>query len=145
MEISGKIIMVLPERGGVSQRSGSEWKVASYVLETMEQYPRKCCFEVFGTDRIAQFNIQVGQMLTVSLDIDAHEYNGRWYNQIRAWKVVPYDPNAVAAPADPNAGFGAAPQAAPFPAVASAASAPAAAPAPEAQAFSGESNDDLPF
>ena len=137
--------MVLPERGGVSQRSGSEWKVASYVLETMEQYPRKCCFEVFGTDRIAQFNIQVGQMLTVSLDIDAHEYNGRWYNQIRAWKVVPYDPNAVAAPADPNAGFGAAPQAAPFPAAASAAPAPAAAPAPEAQAFSGESNDDLPF
>lgn len=145
MEISGKIIMVLPERGGVSQRSGSEWKVASYVLETMEQYPRKCCFEVFGTDRIAQFNIQVGQMLTVSLDIDAHEYNGRWYNQIRAWKVVPYDPNAVAAPADPNAGFGAAPQAAPFPAAVSAAPAPAAAPAPEAQAFSGESNDDLPF
>ena len=96
--------MVLPERGGVSQRSGSEWKVASYVLETMEQYPRKCCFEVFGTD-----------------------------------------PNAVAAPADPNAGFGAAPQAAPFPAAASAAPAPAAAPAPEAQAFSGESNDDLPF
>ena len=145
MEISGKIIMVLPERGGVSQRSGSEWKVASYVLETMEQYPRKCCFEVFGTDRIAQFNIQVGQMLTVSLDIDAREYNGRWYNQIRAWKVVPYDPNAVAAPADPNAGFGAAPQAAPFPAATSAAPAPAAAPAPEAQAFSGESNDDLPF
>lgn len=137
--------MVLPERGGVSQRSGSEWKVASYVLETMEQYPRKCCFEVFGTDRIAQFNIQVGQMLTVSLDIDAREYNGRWYNQIRAWKVVPYDPNAVAAPADPNAGFGAAPQAAPFPAAASAAPAPAAAPAPEAKAFSGESNDDLPF
>ena len=137
--------MVLPERGGVSQRSGSEWKVASYVLETMEQYPRKCCFEVFGTDRIAQFNIQVGQMLTVSLDIDAREYNGRWYNQIRAWKVVPYDPNAVAAPADPNAGFGAAPQAAPFPPAASAAPAPAAAPAPEAQAFSGESNDDLPF
>ena len=96
MELSGKIIMVLPERGGVSQRSGSEWKVASYILETMEQYPKKCCFEVFGTDRIANFNIQVGQMLTVSLDIDAHEFNGRWYNQIRAWKVVPYDPNAVA-------------------------------------------------
>ena len=142
MEISGKIIMVLPERGGVSQRSGSEWKVATYVLETMEQYPRKCCFEVFGTDRIAQFNIQVGQMLTVSLDIDAREYNGRWSNQIRAWKVAPYDPNAVAPAADPNAGFGAAPipaaPAAPAPAA-------AAAPAPEAPAFSGESTDDLPF
>ena len=105
MEISGKIILVLPERGGVSQRDGREWKVASYIIETIEQYPRKCCFEVFGIDRINQLNIQVGQMLTVSLDIDAREYNGRWYNQIRAWKAVPYDPNAVATPAADPAAF----------------------------------------
>lgn len=139
--------MILPERGGVSQRSGSEWKVATYVLETMEQYPKKCAFEVFGTDRIANFNIQVGQMLTVSLDIDAHEYNGRWYNTIRAWKVAPYDPTAVVAPAiDPAAAFDPASQASSFPPVAPSV-APAeqpAAPAP-APAFSGESTDDLPF
>lgn len=146
MEISGKIIMVLPERGGVSQRSGSEWKVASYILETMEQYPKKCCFEVFGTDRISQFNIQVGQVLTVSLDIDAREYNGRWYNQIRAWKVVPYDPSAVAAPAsDPNAAFAPQPQFPPAPAADQ--PAPTVAPAPDAPApaFTGDSTDDLPF
>lgn len=149
MEISGKIIFVLPERGGVSQRTGSEWKVASYVLETMEQYPRKCLFEVFGSDKIAQMNIQVGQLLTVSFDIDAHEYNGRWYNQIRAWRAVPYDPNAsvpAAAPAE-GAPFppaqSAAPAAAPFSAEQPApANTPDAAPAP---AFGGESTDDLPF
>jgi len=134
--------MVLPERGGVSQRSGSEWKVATYVLETMEQYPKKCAFEVFGTDRIANFNIQVGQMLTVSLDIDAHEYNGRWYNTIRAWKVAPYDPTAVATPADPAA-FDPAAQASPFPPATPAA--PTDQPAAPAPAFSGESTDDLPF
>ncbi len=134
--------MVLPERGGVSQRSGSEWKVATYVLETMEQYPKKCAFEVFGTDRIANFNIQVGQMLTVSLDIDAHEYNGRWYNTIRAWKVAPYDPTAVATPADPAA-FDPAAQASPFPPATPAS--PADQPAAPAPAFSGESTDDLPF
>ena len=147
MEISGKIIMVLPERGGVSQRSGSEWKVASYILETLEQYPKKCCFEVFGTDRIANFNIQVGQMLTVSLDIDAHEFNGRWYNQIRAWKVAPYDPNAVAVPADPNAAFAGQPPFPPAPATEQAAPAPVAGAAPEAPApaFTGDSTDDLPF
>ena len=146
MDISGKIIQVLPERGGVSQRSGSEWKVATYLLETLEQYPKKCAFEVFGSDRIANFNIQVGQMLTVSLDIDAHEYQGRWYNTIRAWKVVPYDPNAVPA-ADPT--FGAVPQAAPFPPVADPAAAPAAPageqPVAPTPAFGGESTDDLPF
>ena len=86
MELTGKIIAVLPERGGVS-KAGNEWKIQEYVLETMEQYPRKMMFNVFGADRIAQFNIQMGETLTVSFDIDSREYNGRWYNDIRAWKV----------------------------------------------------------
>ena len=86
MEITGKIIAVLPERGGVS-KTGNEWKMQEYVLETQEQYPRKMCFNVFGSDKIAQFNIQAGEELTVSFDINAREYNGRWYNDIRAWKV----------------------------------------------------------
>ena len=151
MEISGKIIQVLPERSGVSQRSGSEWKCASYVIETFEQYPKKCVFEVFGTDRIAQLNIQAGQSLTVSFDIDAHEYNGRWFNSIRAWKAVPYDPNAVAAPAMGAApGFPpAAPVApaadAPFPPAQPVAPAAPAADAAPAPAFGGDSIDDLPF
>lgn len=87
MELTGKIIAVLPERSGVSARTGSEWKMASYVLETMEQYPRKMVFEIFGSDRIAQCNVQLGEVLTVSFDIDAREYQGRWFNSIRAWKV----------------------------------------------------------
>ena len=154
MEISGKIIQVLPERGGVSQRSGTEWKCASYVIETFEQYPKKCVFEVFGIDRIQQLNIQAGQSLTVSFDIDAHEYNGRWFNSIRAWKAVPYDPNAVAAPAMPEAGAFPPPAgdpmaapSAPFPpAQPAAAVQPAPAPAtPATPAFGGESTDDLPF
>lgn len=86
MEITGKIIAVLPERGGIS-KTGNEWKTQEYVLETQEQYPRKVCFNVFGSDKIAQFNIQAGEEMTVSFDINAREYNGRWYNDIRAWKV----------------------------------------------------------
>lgn len=143
MEIEGKIIMVLPERGGVSQRSGNEWKVATYVLETMEQYPRKCAFEVFGIDRISQFNIQVGQMLRVSLDIDAHEYNGRWYNTIRAWKVEPYDPSAPATPATPvQGGMDAGLQSSSFPSSNASVASPTASDIP---AFTGDSTDDLPF
>lgn len=86
MEITGKIIAVLPERGGLS-KTGNEWKMQEYVLETHEQFPRKMCFNVFGADKIAQFNIQAGEELTVSFDINAREYNGRWYNDIRAWRV----------------------------------------------------------
>lgn len=97
MEITGKIIAVLPERGGIS-KTGNEWKMQEYVLETHEQYPRKICFNVFGADKIAQFNIQVGEEMTVSFDINAREYNGRWYNDIRAWKVERGVAPAPAAP-----------------------------------------------
>lgn len=86
MEITGKIIAVLPERGGVS-KTGNQWKAQEYVLETHEQYPRKICFNVFGADKISQFNIQAGEEMTVSFDINAREYDGRWYNDIRAWRV----------------------------------------------------------
>ena len=83
MELQGKVIAVLPEKSGVSARG--EWKAQSYVIETHEQYPKKLCFDVFGADRIAQFNIQSGEELLVSFDLDAHEYNGRWFNSVRAW------------------------------------------------------------
>ena len=86
MEITGKIIAVLPERGGIS-KTGNEWKTQEYVLETHEQYPRRICFNVFGADKISQFNIQAGEELTVSFDVDAREWQGRWFNSIRAWKV----------------------------------------------------------
>ena len=39
-------------------------------------------------EKIAQFNLQVGEYVTVSYDIDAHEYQGRWFNAVRAWNVV---------------------------------------------------------
>lgn len=140
MELTGKIIIVQPERSGVSQRTGTEWKVQEYVLETInEQFPRKMVFEVFGADRIASFNIKAGDVMTVSFDIDAREYNGRWYNQIRAWKV---DRNVTAQPVAAPAPAGVAPT--PAPAVAPAAPAPAyTEPVPQAP---GEGSvDDLPF
>lgn len=87
MEITGKIIVVMPAREGVSQSSGNPWKSQEYVIETHEQYPKKCCFGVFGAEKIQQFNIQLGEILTVSIEINANEYQGRWYNKINAWQV----------------------------------------------------------
>ena len=87
MELTGKIIAVLPAQGGVSQRTGNPWKSQDYVIETQETYPKKCCFNVFGDEKIQEMNIQLGETLTVSLDINANEYQGKWYNQVRAWKV----------------------------------------------------------
>ena len=151
MELQGKVIAVLPERSGVSARG--EWKAQSFVIETHEQYPKKLCFDVFGADRLAQFNIQSGEELLVSFDLDAHEYQGRWFNSVRAWNVQRVDPNAVAGamggmqPGSPFPPMGAAPAAAPAQPAAPAGG--ATAPFPPAQsaapAAEGGSTDDLPF
>lgn len=87
MEVSGKIIQVLPEQSGISKTSGKEWKLQAYVLETQEQYPRKVHFEVFGEDRIKANPCQLDDIVTVSFDIESREFNGRWYTSIRAWKI----------------------------------------------------------
>lgn len=92
LEITGRIIAVLDKRTGVSNATGTAWSVQQYVIETHEQYPKKMCFDVFGEDRIKQFAIQIGEEVTVSFDLDAREYQGRWYNSIRAWKVEKVKP-----------------------------------------------------
>ena len=53
MELQGKIIVVLPERSGVSQRG--EWKAQTFVIETHDQYPKQMAFDVFGADRLRVF------------------------------------------------------------------------------------------
>lgn len=92
MESTGTIIAVMPAQSGVSQRTGNQWMSQEYVLEVPGQYPRKMVFRIFGEDRIRQFNIQQGeQNVTIQFDIDAHEYNGRWFNEVRAYNVIrPY-------------------------------------------------------
>lgn len=130
MELTGKIIAVLPANSGVSNRTGNPWMSQEFVIEVPGQYPRKCVFRVFGEDRIKQFNIQQGEDLTIQFDIDAHEYNGRWFNEIRAY-------NVVRGQVQPAAGMS---QAAQFP------PAGATAPFPPAQEPAAEgSADDLPF
>ena len=107
MEFTGKIIAILSPRGGVSKTSGNEWKSQEYVIENHDQYPRKMCFDVFGADKIEQFNIQMGEELTVSFDVDARQWNDRWFNSIRAWKVervgagAPMTPGAPVPPPAP--------------------------------------------
>ena len=107
MELQGKIIAALDVKSGVSKR-GSDYKVQEFVLETVDgQFTRKMVFTVFGEDRLQRFNIQPGQDVTVSFDIDAHEYNGRWFNSIRAFDVRPIGNNAVNTPpvTDPQPPF----------------------------------------
>jgi hypothetical protein len=88
MELTGRIIAVLEAKSGTSSKTGNPWMMQGYVIEVPGQYPRRCAFTVFGEDKIKQLNIQNGEDLTIQFDIDAREYNGRWYNDFRAYNVI---------------------------------------------------------
>ena len=84
MEINGKIIELLAEKSGQSAKG--TWRKQEYVLQTEDQYPKKICFMVWG-DKIDEFAIKQGENLVVSIDLESREYNGRWYTDVKAWKV----------------------------------------------------------
>ncbi len=95
MEITGKIILALPETTGVS-KAGNAWKKREYVLETQETYPKKVFFDFFG-DRADKFPLNIGQMVKLSFDIESREYNGRWFTSIRGWQAEIVDANTTVA------------------------------------------------
>ena len=84
VEIKGKIIEILPEKSG--QSANGEWRKQEYILETDTSYPKKICFMAWG-DKIGEFNLQKGENVEVSVDLESREYNGRWYTDVKAWKV----------------------------------------------------------
>ena len=92
MEIQGILVKKVGEREGVSQRNGQPWKIAEYLVEIPGQYPRHIAFRVSDgqVGRIARFDSLIGKTVTVSFDIDAHEYEGRWFNEINAWGILEY-------------------------------------------------------
>ena len=85
MEIKGKIILDLGAVSGTS-KAGNNWKKHEYVLETQETYPKKVHFDFFG-DNADRYQLNVGDDVTLSFDIESREYNGRWYTGIRGWKA----------------------------------------------------------
>ena len=95
LEISGKIVEILEVKSG--QSANGEWRKQEYVLETEAQYPKKVCFMAWG-DKIDQFNIQQGETVAVAIDLESREYKGRWYTDVKAWKVSRDDATAGSLP-----------------------------------------------
>lgn len=91
-------------------------------MQTEEQYPKKICFVVWG-DKIDEYAIRENDAVTVSVDIESREFNGRWYTDVKAWKVVKEGKGA----GSDDAGL------------------PPVPPEPGFQTDLGEGADDLPF
>ncbi|MFM7852719.1 MAG: DUF3127 domain-containing protein [Flammeovirgaceae bacterium] len=84
MEISGKVVSLLPLQTG--QGKNGTWKKQEFILETPGQYPKKVCVSLWG-EKADEFRVGIGENLTAYINIESREYNGRWYTEVRAWKI----------------------------------------------------------
>ena len=135
MDITGRLIKILPEMRGESQRG--PWVRGGFVIETEDTYPRQVAFTLFGEDRLAMLqSLVMNAPVVVTFSPESREYQERWYTDLRCIRVVPFA-GAASAAAQPAA-TAAAPVAQP------AAAQPAAAPQPFASQPA-DGDDDLPF
>ena len=88
ISFTGRIIAQGQIQMGTSQK-GTQWSSCEYTIEELnQQYPARAVFQVFGSDKIQQFNIQLGEIITANIGLKAHQSkDGRWFNQLDCWKV----------------------------------------------------------
>lgn len=86
LDITGKIVQKMNKTEGVS-KAGKPWSKQEFVIETFDTYPRKVCLSVMNekVNELERYN--VGDTVNASLNIESREYNGRWYTDVRAWKI----------------------------------------------------------
>ncbi|MDR2424858.1 MAG: DUF3127 domain-containing protein [Prevotellaceae bacterium] len=131
LDVTGKLVQVLEMQTGTSSRG--DWKRQDFILETEEQYPRKICVSLWGDRASDIVGIAMGDSITASINLESREFNGRWYTDVRAWRVVRAVPQAQAGGAPTAQGASVPPTAVPPP------------PIDDDFTASGETFDDLPF
>lgn len=88
VKFTGKIIAAGQVQMGTSQ-NGTQWSSQEYVIEELnDQYPSRAVIQVYGSDKLQQFNIQCGEIITAHIGLKARQSrDGRWFNQLDCWKV----------------------------------------------------------
>jgi len=84
LQVEGKVKKILEEQSGTGKNG--TWRKQEFILETQDQYPKEICIVQWG-DKIDEFNIQQGETITAHIDIQSREYKGRWYTDVKAWKI----------------------------------------------------------
>ena len=84
MQVTARLIQMLPLQTGNGKNG--PWKKQDIIVETTAQYPKKICISIWG-DKINPSVLQDGAMLNISFDVESREYNGRWYTDVKAWKI----------------------------------------------------------
>ena len=84
MQLTAKLTQLLPIQTGTGKNG--EWKKQDIIVETDGQYPKKVCISIWG-DKINEGQLQIGNLLNIDFDIESREYSGKWYTDIKAWKI----------------------------------------------------------
>lgn len=90
MQITAKLIELLPLQTGTGKNG--EWKKQEIIVDTEGQHPKKVCVSVWG-DKINMSQLQIGNKLKIDFDVESREYNGKWYTDIKAWRIDSVGPN----------------------------------------------------
>jgi len=92
MEIIGKLIQKLPMQSGIS-KTGNSWQKQEFVIETLEQYPRKICANIWGDKTAVLETLNIDDKVVMTFDLESREFNGKWYTDVKAWKLEPVAAN----------------------------------------------------
>lgn len=91
MEITGKLIQILPAQSGTGKNG--PWKKCDFIIETADKFPKKICITAWKelAEQIEKMPLETH--LNVSFDLSSRDYNGKWYTDVKAWKIV--NPNEI--------------------------------------------------
>ena len=99
MEFEGVVYKILPATQGTSARG--EWKKQEVIFEIPSEFSRKVCVVFFNKESDVA-RLKEGATYTVSINIESREYNGRWYTDVRAWRIQKVQPEQPAAAPIPD-------------------------------------------
>lgn|SRR6185436_13333526 len=86
LEITGKLVQVQAEQTGTGKNGN--WVKQNFIIETAhEQYPKKVCFTMWGDKTQILKSMKEGTQVKVAFDVESREYNGKWYTDLKAWKI----------------------------------------------------------
>jgi hypothetical protein len=97
MNITAKLIQLLPLQTGMSKNG--QWRKQDIVVETDGQYPKKVCISIWG-DKINEKQLIIGTDLNISFELESREFNGKWYTDVKAWKIDFTEKETIEKPAD---------------------------------------------
>jgi hypothetical protein len=84
MQLTARLVQLLPLQSGTGKNG--QWKKQDIIVETEATYPKKVCISVWG-DKIDTSSLQPGSSLRIDFDVESREFNGRWYTDLKAWKI----------------------------------------------------------